>query len=52
MISASFIQSPPDAIGYMGEKVFQVAITTYLGQPCPRMAPVVGRCFGKKRGES
>ena len=27
--------------------MFQVAWTTYLGQACPLMAPVVGRYFGK-----
>ena len=46
-LSAAFLQSPPDQIGYMGDNIFQVAMATYLGQPCPIMAPVVGRYFGK-----
>jgi hypothetical protein len=46
--SAAFLQSPPDRIGYMGDNVFQVAMTTYLGQPCPIITPLVGRYFGKK----
>ena len=32
----------------MGDNVFQVTTTTYLGQPCPIIAPLVGRYFGKK----
>ena len=28
--------------------MFQVAMTTYLGQPCPIIAPLVGRYLGKK----
>ena len=47
-MSAAFLQSPLDPIGYMGDNIFQVAIATYLGQPCPIMALVVGRYFGKK----
>ena len=43
-----FLNSPPDRIGYLGDNVFQVVLTTYLGQPCPVMAPIVGRFFGKK----
>jgi hypothetical protein len=31
----------------MEDEVFQVGIATYLGQPCPLMAPVVGCYFGK-----
>ena len=47
-ISAMFLNSPPDRIGHLGNNVFQVAMTTYVGQPCPVMAPLVGRFFGKK----
>ena len=47
-MSAAFLQSLTDPIGYMGDKIFQVAVTTYLGQPYPIMAPVEGRYFGKK----
>ena len=46
-MSSTFLSSPPDAIGYLGDNVFQVVLTTYLGQPCPMMAPLVGRFFGK-----
>ena len=46
--SSVFLHSPPDQYGYMEDEVFQVALATYLGQPCPIMAPLVGRYFGKK----
>ena len=46
-MSSIFLHSPPDHFGYMEDPVFQVAWTTYLGQACPLMAPVVGRYFGK-----
>ena len=47
-LSAVVLQSPPDAIGYMGDNVFDVVMISYLGQPCPINAPLVGRYFGKK----
>ena len=47
-MSAAFLQSPPNRIRYMEDNVFQVAMTTYLGQPCPIITPLAGRCFGKK----
>ena len=47
-MSATFLHSPPDALGYIGDPEFQVVMTTYLGQPCPIMAPFVGRYFGKR----
>ena len=31
-MSSEFLISPPDAIGHLGDNVFQVAITTYRGQ--------------------
>jgi hypothetical protein len=46
-MSATFLLSPLDQLGYMEDEVFQVGIATYLGQPCPLMAPVTGRYFGK-----
>ncbi len=46
-MSATFLLSPPDQLGYMEDEVFQVGIATYLGQPCPLMAPVTGCYFGK-----
>ena len=47
-MSSMFLTSPSDRIGYLGDSIFQVAIASYLGQPCPMMAPLVGRFFGKK----
>jgi hypothetical protein len=46
-MSSQPLLSPPDQFGYMEDPVFQVMIVTYLGQPCPIMAPLVGRYFGK-----
>jgi len=46
--SGTFLLSPPDPFGYIEDPVYQVAMTTYLGQPCPLMTPLVGRFFGKK----
>ena len=40
--------SPPDQFGYFEDTIFQFTFTTYLGLPCPIMAPVVRRFFGKK----
>ena len=45
--SGMFLLSPPDRLGYIESPVFQVAVATSLGQPCPLMAPLVGRFFGK-----
>ena len=47
-ISGQFLQSPPDHFGYLEDTTFQVAIATYLEQPCPLMAVIQGRFFGKK----
>ena len=47
-ISRQFLMSPPDHFRYIEDPVFQSAFKTYLGQPCPIMAPVVGCYFGKK----
>ena len=46
-MSTEFLLSPPDSLGYMEDPIVQVAFTTYLGQPCPLIAPVAGRYFGK-----
>ena len=32
-LSAAFLQSPPDTIGYMEDNMFQVVMMIYLGQP-------------------
>jgi len=40
--------SPPDQFGYFEDTIFQVASVAYLALPCPIMAAVVGRFFGKK----
>ena len=47
-MSAVFLHSPPDQLGYIGNPEFQVVMITYLRQPCPLMAPFVGRYFGKR----
>ena len=47
-LSAVFLQFPPDRIGYMGDNMFQVAMSAYLVQPCLIITPLVGRYFGKK----
>ena len=41
-------QSPPGRIDYLGDNVFQVVMTAYLGQPHSIIAPLVGRYFEKK----
>ncbi len=46
-MSATFLLSPPDQLGYMEDEVFQVGIATYLGQPCQLMTSVTGHYFGK-----
>ncbi len=40
---AIVLQLPPDVIGYnfMEDPVFPVGFTTYLGQVCPIIAPLV-----------
>ena len=43
----SYIDSTPDHFGIINDIEFQVVYSTYLGQPCPLMAPVVGHFFGK-----
>ena len=42
-----FLLSPPDCLDYVKRPLFQVAVATYLGQPCPLMAPLVRKFFGK-----
>jgi hypothetical protein len=49
-MSATLLLSPSDQLGYMEDEVFQVGIATYLGQPCPLMAPVTG-CYFEKCGK-
>jgi hypothetical protein len=46
-MSATFLLSPRDQLGYMENEVFQMGIPTYLGQPCPLAAPATGCYFGK-----
>ena len=46
-MSSMFLLSPPDHFGYMENPHFMISLATYLGQPCPVMAPVVGRFYGK-----
>jgi hypothetical protein len=47
-MSATFLHFPPDQLGYMEDEVFQAGIATYLGQPYPLMALVMGCYFGKR----
>ena len=47
-VSLAFLLSPLDHFGYMVDPHYQTAMAMYLGQPCPVMAPVVGRYFGKQ----
>ncbi len=46
-MSATFLLSPQDQLGYMEDENFQVGIATYIRQPCLLMAPVTGCYFGK-----
>ena len=46
--SGSFLLSPPDHFGLSEDHIFQVVVTTSLGQPCPLIAPVTGRYLIKK----
>ena len=41
--SPAFLLSPPDHFRYMKDPHYQIAMSTYLGQLCLAMAPVVGR---------
>ena len=47
-IGASFVTSPPDGIGFIKDCEFRSIVATYLGQPDPNLASLVGRYFGKK----
>ena len=46
-MSGTWLHSPPDHFGFIEDLIFMVIIATFLGQPCPAVAPVVGRFFGK-----
>ncbi|KAL9183104.1 hypothetical protein ACHAXT_004891 [Thalassiosira profunda] len=45
-LGSQFIISPPDHFGFIGNRLFPAVFTSYLGQPCPLVAPIVGRYFG------
>ena len=47
-LGASFVTSPPDGIGMIKDVEWRTIIATYLGQPDPNLAALVGRFFGKK----
>jgi hypothetical protein len=47
-MSAVFIHSPPDHLGFMDNETIQMGIAKYLGVPCPIIAPLVGRFVGRK----
>ena len=40
-MSTVLLLSPPDQFRYFEDTIFQGAFATYLGLPCPIMAPVV-----------
>ena len=44
----SFVTSPPDSIGFIKDCEFRTIIATYLGQPDPNLASLVGRYLGNK----
>lgn len=46
-MGAAFLQSPSKRIGYTGDSMFQVAMTTCFRKPCPIIALLVGSYFGK-----
>ena len=43
-----FLHSPPDHVGYMENETLRMGFARYLGQPCPIIAPLVGRYFGQR----
>ena len=45
-ISPFFLLSPPNVIGYIEDRVFQVEFTAYLDQKIHVVAPLEGRYFG------
>ena len=47
-MASLILKSPPDALGFLSDTVFQYFIVSYLGQPVPILALLVGRFFGKK----
>jgi len=47
-MSTVLLLPPLNQFGYFEDTTFQVAFVTYLGLPCPIMAPLAGRFFGKK----
>jgi hypothetical protein len=42
-----FYTQHPDHVGYMENETLWMGFARYLGQPCPVMAPMVGRYFGQ-----
>ena len=47
-MSYVFLHSPPDHVGYMENETLRMGFARYLGQPCPIIAPLVGRYFGQR----
>ena len=46
-MTSTWLHSPPDRLGYIENPLFRMIFPAHLGQPCPAMAPVVGRYFGQ-----
>ena len=40
-MSIEFLHAPPDPFEFLEDTIFQVGLITYLGMPCPVMAPMV-----------
>ena len=46
-MSIVFLLLPLDQLGFIEDPFFQVALATYWDHPCPLMAPLVGKYFGR-----
>lgn len=46
--SSSFLTSPPDAIGYLSDTVFQECVAVYYGQPSPVCSRFAGQYIGNE----
>ena len=47
-MNAVWLHFTLDHFGYTKDPVFQIIMSSYLGQPCPAITPVFGRFFGNK----
>jgi hypothetical protein len=44
--SSQFLNSPPDAIGFLSDSIFPEVFTQYLGLPSPAVRPFIGQYIG------